>query len=172
MCPKDDNELNRAVSFLTTPVTVIRTGAEFRSQSDPEHHKRTSPLVNMSPVVYAPVEHQKIDPFHTCYKEVFPRIIRIFRDTKLTRIDAKTGKQLKLRPVLPTVKWEGMSRVYSGMKFPRDFSRKSRNLKLFDQFKATEMRMMALYGLEFLVIYTEDVPEELQTAVKCLCCAT
>jgi hypothetical protein len=41
--------------------------------------------------------------------------------------------------------------VYAKMRFPIEFTRKSRNFDEFVKFKATEMRMITLYGLEMMI---------------------
>ena len=94
-----------------------------------------------------------------------PRFIRFLRDP--TRKDSAGNK---VRPILPKLMWDKMGQMYSSMKFSREFSRKSRDLKEFDLFKASETRMMTLYGLDFLLFYAVDtLSDTLRMSIKCLC---
>ena len=156
---------NDGVCYIETSTTIPRTDAGFRNTIDPEHHNTTTPLIDIPSQYFDAVKHTRIDPFHVWCKGVVPRFIRFLRDP--TRKDSAGNK---VRPILPNMMWDKMGQMYSSMKFSREFSRKSRDLKEFDLFKASETRMMTLYGLDFLLFYAVDtLSDTLRMSIKCLC---
>lgn len=125
----------------------LRNDVSFRTFVDRHHHlpkipkmparrRRTQPSPFTSPLTdihFLDMVHDiAIDPFHCVYKGIFPRFL-IF----MVLFIQKSG-------------FAAIGRLYEKLLFPREFTRKSRNFDHFKMFKATELRMLVLYGFEML----------------------
>lgn len=125
----------------------MRDDRSFRSRVQEHHHKpdKTSPLERIPGIDM--IDDFVYDPMH----EIFINTVhRFFNHARL----CKTGYGIS------NATFEAIGNLYSKFIFPSEFNRKPQSFHHWDRFKATERRMLLLYGIELTL--TNLVNEEVQ----------
>lgn len=100
-----------------------------------------------------------IDPMHLIYVNTMKRLFQFL-----------TGNMTVSQSLISIPNFKSVGKRFAKVRFPVDFHRQPRDFDHLSHYKASEMRMLLLYGYE---IFTQGYyPEKLQDLVRFLAAAT
>jgi hypothetical protein len=146
--------------MISRSVSSARTDTSFRSRQDPDHHRHGSKMIQLERLPINIVDIFTIDMMHCFCKNVISRFVHFLVGTFEGSIVTATMSEAHFKKVFGD-DWRTFS-------FPAEFNRRTRHFSHFEGFKATEMRMFGLYGMELLV-RKHCQALVVQQAVYCLC---
>ena len=140
-CPKCNivgDRLESRQTFAT--IKDMRTDTSFRNREDPAHHNPGECVFERIPSrLFDVVESFTLDPMHEVFLNTFKRLIHFSR-----------GQHSSKKKLLSEGQFDHIGNDYAKLNFPTEFNRRSRSFKSFEKFKATELRMLLLYGADVL----------------------
>lgn len=129
-CIQHGEHIDGAVTFPDLHAQP-RTDENFLSRVDCDHHKATSPLVDLG---IGFISQFVLDPMHLLYLGVMRKLIRLWLKGPLpTRIGTRCKDEISA------------NLIELADFMPMEFSRKPRSLNDLDRYKATEFRTFLLY---------------------------
>lgn len=139
-----------------------RTDESYREQRNPEHHKGTSPLLDIEPPVNM-ISSFLLDFMHLCCLGVMKKLLAFWLYSPLVLRLSQNSKN-----VLTTLL------IRLQRQIPVEFQRTTRSLSEIDKFKAVEYRFLLLYAgpVIFKQVLSEAVYKHfllLHTACRILC---
>lgn len=147
----------RAV-FVTGPSDKLRTDQSFRSRENIEHHRERSYFEELDSSVFNMVNSFAIDGFHGVHIGGAQRTVL-----------AIVGHYSGIERTMTAAAFEAKGVIWGNMNFPKDFSRHPRPFSMIYKWKATEWRMLVLYGLELM--FTTNIHRNYTHILRNLCCA-
>lgn len=124
-----------------------RNNYSFRQQSNSEHHRGTTPLINIYPFIDM-VQDFVLDSMHLLYLGVMKKLLDYWLVGNSTcRLSQNIKNQLSLL----------MIKLQS--QIPKEFQRTTRSMAQIEKFKATELQFLLLYAgpVIFKKVLAEDV---------------
>ncbi|XP_030764844.1 uncharacterized protein LOC115889069 [Sitophilus oryzae] len=110
---------------------ALRTNEDFKNQIQQEHHHGVTPLLQITD--FNCISLFVLDSMHLCFLGVMKKLLKYWHSDTATRLHLRD--RTKISEYLE----------YTAQFIPEEFSRKSRGLYELDHWKATELRLFALY---------------------------
>lgn len=119
-----------------------RTDESFRAREDEDHHnsEEQTPFERLPSSVINMVTHFVVDSMHAIYQNLLRRTINYWSTKKLHPPGYKNS--------ISGAAFQCAGNVWAELKFPKEFTRQPRSFEYFPKYKASELRMLLLYGGE------------------------